>query len=432
MFTLVGIAVAICAACLWPTDAPTMDGPGISIDPQALLDSTGLAAAGDNFTWQNHPNQNNGTSTELRTGVGSTGRALLRWNQATIDSIVGAGTLVSARLDVTINSSSGWSGSGGQLSIHRVTKDWTELGSTANCAIDTNTGNDQADCSGATAWVLNNPSGAPWKAAPTDSLGVTNGHTGTISFNVTADVQAFLDDTSNFGWVVKPKNDAAAGDVRLRSREAASNQPTLVLTVDADTAPPPVPDGFAAPDSGAALLVSPSDQDSTLVLRNFIHIGFDDSTSGPTIQSVFNRYNAQVAGGIPGLRTYVVQVPDPGPTYSALDSLMSVIRTEPGVRFVARYVFRQPLRNPGRYPGDDPQLMQRQDWLGPLGGATDGTRAMRVIRAPEAWGCENGLYGSDTIAVGVIDDVFDPTVSDLSPSFKQTHPVSSSLSWAQR
>jgi hypothetical protein len=70
--------------------------------------------------------------------------------------------------------------------------------------------------------------------------------------------------------------------------------------------------------------------------------------------------------------------------------------------------------------------MRRQDWLGPPSGATDGTRALRVIQAREAWGCENGLYGADTIAVGVMDNVFDPTVSDLLPSFKQTHPLSPS------
>jgi hypothetical protein len=423
MFALVGILIGICAACLWPTDAPPTDGPEISIDPQALLDSTGLAAAGDNFTWQDHPNVNTGLATELRTGVASKGRAFVRWTQATIDSVVGTGTLVSARLDITINSSSSWSGSGGQLSIHRVTKNWTELGGTANCAIDTNTGNDVADCSDATAWVLNNPSVAPWKAAATDSLGVTNGQTGKISFNVTADLQAFLDDTANFGWVIKPRNDAATGDVRLRSREATSNQPVLMLMVDSDTAPPAIPDGFPAPDSSEALLETPPGEDSVLVLRDFINIGFHDSTSGPTIQSVLNRYNAQVAGGIPQLRAYVVQVPDPG-TYAGLESLMTVIRTEPGVRFVARYIFREPLRNPGRYPDDDPQLMSRQDWLGSLNGATDGTRALRVIGAPEAWGCETGLYGKDTIAVGVVDDVFDPSVDDLSPSWVQTYPLS--------
>lgn len=354
-----GVAIAICASCLWPTDSDLMDGPGILIDPQALLDTSSLAPSGDNFTWQAHPNANNGTATELRTGSNSSGRAFFQWSQQAIASAVGSGSLVSATVTLTIQSSTGWGPSGGGVGLYRVTKNWTELGSTANCAIDSNTGNSQPDCSGETAWVLNNPSVAPWPAAATDSLAMTNGQTGTVSFNVTADVQAFLSGTSNFGWVVKPVNDAAAADMRFRSRESTS-PPALVLTVDSDTSPPPIPDGFIAPDSGQALLAAPPGTDSVLVLRNFIHIGFFDSTSGAEINSVLTRYQAQVAGGIPLLRDYIVQVPDPGPTYAGLDSLMAVIRTEPGVRFVTHYVFRAPIRNPSRFPEDDSQQIRRQ------------------------------------------------------------------------
>jgi len=90
-------------------------GAAAQAPPQAI-------AAGDNFTWQNHPNQNNGGLTEMITGLAGTGRAFVRWNQATIDSVVGTRMLVSARVDLTIASSSGWAGSGGRLSIHRVSQ----------------------------------------------------------------------------------------------------------------------------------------------------------------------------------------------------------------------------------------------------------------------------------------------------------------------
>jgi hypothetical protein len=225
--------------------------------------------------------------------------------------------------------------------------------------------------------VLNNPSVAPWKAAATDSFGVTNGQTGKISFNVTADVQMFLADTANFGWVVKPKNDAATGDVRLLSRETVSS-PTLVLIVDVDTSRPVVPDGFAAPDSAEALLVTqPGGDPTVLVLRDFVHIQFDDTTSGQSIKELLALYGAQVAGGYPLTHTYIIRVPDPGPTYAALEALMERLRAEPGVRYVYRLVFQAPEEPLGRYPNDGP-LAARADWLGT---ETDATRALRAIRA---------------------------------------------------
>jgi hypothetical protein len=409
MFALVGMVLGICAACLWPTDAEKLEVPGISIDPQALLDSTGLAAAGDNFTWQDHPNLNSGTATELRTGVASKGRAFVRWTQATIDSVVGTGTLVSARLDITINSSSGWGPQGGGVSIHRVTKDWTELGSTANCAIDTNTGNDQADCSGATAWVLNNPSVAPWKTAATDSLGVTNGQTGKISFNVTADVQAFLDDTSNFGWVIKPKNDAAAGDVRLRSREATSNQPVLVLTVQTGW---PILEGGALPVLDTSMTVAlPS---GNLLYRTDLTLRFEDGVTDAAKTELLTRYQMTVVGVTP-LGKFFVRIPDPGASVAALDSIVQSLIAE-AVISVAATLNRTPLppERDSRFPTDG-FTQARADWLN----ASNGTWAMRAIRAPLAWGCEMGLYGGFVPRVGILEWKHDFT----HPEFSKSSPV---------
>jgi hypothetical protein len=241
--------------------------------------------------------------------------------------------------------------------------------------------------------------------------------------DVTADVAAFLEDTANHGWVVRPRVDSVFSEVRLHARASAS-PPVLVLTLQGDTTPPPIPDGFDAPDSAEALLVMPPGQDSVLVLRDFVSIGFFDSTSGAAINSVLSRYAIRIAGGFPRLRTYIVQVSDPGPTYVSLDSLLSAISSEPGVEFAARIVFRAPVRNPSRFPVDDPQYVRREDWLGLIVNATDGTRALRVIRAQLAWGCENGLYRSDTVTLGVLDEVFDPALQDLAPSFALLHSAS--------
>ena len=52
------------------------------------------------------------------------------------------------------------------LSAHRVLKAWTEGGATWNCAIDSNTGNSSADCSGDTRW---SSAGGDFEATPTDT-----------------------------------------------------------------------------------------------------------------------------------------------------------------------------------------------------------------------------------------------------------------------
>ena len=59
---------------------------------------------------------------------------------------------------------------------------------------------------------------------------ITNGLTGWIEFDVTSDVQAFLDGLNNFGWIIKKTKENKSGDVFIASREAASNQPILELT----------------------------------------------------------------------------------------------------------------------------------------------------------------------------------------------------------
>jgi len=377
---------AALAACLWPTLAVDRELPAIAVDPQAPPIDTTLAPSADAYAWHPHPNDNFGTDTVLAIGVSGNGRAFLRWDPQAIQAAVGSMTLLMARVEVTLQTSTGWSGSGGQVGLYRMTTDWTELGATDNCAIDAVPRNGHADCSGVTAWSLHDPGQEPWIVPATDSVFLTNGQTGTVTFDVTADVAAFLAGTANYGWALKPTNDAAAADVRVGSRESA-NPSVLVLTVQGDTSRPPIPDAFTSPDSAVALLVSPPGDDSVLVLRDFVEVVFDDTTSGVTINAFLSRFGAQVAGGDPILESYMLQIPDPGPTYAALDSVLASMRSEPGVRHAIRYVFRAPNRDPGRYPDDGAQVMRRREWAG---AATDGTRGLRAIRAPLAWGCETG------------------------------------------
>jgi hypothetical protein len=229
----------------------------------------------------------------------------------------------------------------------------------------------------------------PWALPPSATTTIVNGQSGVVSFDVTADIAAWRAGTLSAGWLVKRVDEGPSGAVEFGSRESEA-APRLVLALvgtPLDTIPPPIPDGFIAPDSAVALLVSPPGDDSVLILRNFVEIVFHDTTSGPTVLDVFARYGAQVAGGYPRLRGYIVQVPDPGPTYTALDSLLALLRSEPAIRNALQYVFSEPYRNPGRYPDDDSQL--------------------RGMRAPLARGCERGLYGPDTVVVCVVDTAAD-------------------------
>jgi subtilisin family serine protease len=409
---------AVMIACLWPTEEVGERAlPAISIDPQAAQQDTALPPSGDNFTWKNHPNQNNGTATELRTGTSGVGRAFLRWDQAAVQGAIGSNTLLMARVELTILNSSGWTGGGGKLGIHRVTKDWTELGSTANCAIDASPGNDQPDCSGATAWNLTNPAQAPWVSPPVDSVVVTNGQTGVVAFDVTDDVAGFVGGTANYGWVVKPRNDAVAADMRFRSRESAS-LPMLVLTVTADTGRPPLPASLGLPPDSVALLVPHPDYPSeTVYYRNIVGVVFDDSTSGLTIRQILSRHGATIIGG--GVETYIVQVADPGPTLDALDSVITDIGSETGVRYAIRVDRRDRIVPRSRYPGDGTGST-RQDWFNSSPGPA--VRPRLAIRAPLAWGCETGTYDTSSVRIGIVDNVFDQAYDDL-PDFHLREPT---------
>jgi hypothetical protein len=53
-----------------------------------------------------------------------------------------------------------------------------------------------------------------------------------VEFDVTADVQGFLDGGPNYGWLIKKTgDDSLNGSVKFSSREAPSNKPLLILSL---------------------------------------------------------------------------------------------------------------------------------------------------------------------------------------------------------
>ena len=384
--TMVG---ALGAACLWPTHQQPVRDPAVLVSPQAPIDTT-VPITADTYLRQGEPNQNFGTASILRVRPTGDHRALLRVDAVTLAATIGDATVVAARLELTITlNANNWGPSGREIALHRLTVPWTETGATWHCGVDSVPGNSQAECAAGTAWAMGPAGPTPWALPPSATTTIVNGQSGVVSFDVTADIAAWRAGTLSAGWLVKRVDEGPSGAVEFGSRESEA-APRLVLALvgtPLDTIPPPIPDGFIAPDSAVALLVSPPGDDSVLILRNFVEIVFHDTTSGPTVLDVFARYGAQVAGGYPRLRGYIVQVPDPGPTYTALDSLLALLRSEPAIRNALQYVFSEPYRNPGRYPDDDSQL--------------------RGMRAPLARGCERGLYGPDTVVVCVVDTAAD-------------------------
>jgi hypothetical protein len=172
-------------------------------------------------------------------------RALVRFDQAALQSAIGNGTILSAKLRLTItDNGNNWGTSGRTVGVHRLIANWTEgngtessrgsgSGATWNCAIDISIQNQARDCSGTTEWEMgqpNNPSAHPWIQTPTSSQTITNNQTGIVEYDVTEDVASFASATNNnYGWIIKKTNEGQNGQVSFGTKESTAI-PQLVVT----------------------------------------------------------------------------------------------------------------------------------------------------------------------------------------------------------
>jgi hypothetical protein len=177
-------------------------------------------------TYINSGNQNHGTETFLRVRGTGSNRPLVRFDQAAIAAATAGGVLQSATLQLFIElNNNSWGTSGREIDVHRLLENWTELGATGNCAIDTDTSNQNADC--LIQWA-----GGNFNPVASVSYLQINGQTGVVALDVTADVASFIAGTPNYGWLVKKRNEGANGVVEYTSREGTANQQAkLVLDV---------------------------------------------------------------------------------------------------------------------------------------------------------------------------------------------------------
>jgi hypothetical protein len=398
-------AAAGAVAC--QQDGPTTVRPLVEV--RARLDTT-LTPVADTYVRQDQPNTPQGGALFLQVSPPtSRGRALLRFDTVAIRQYVGGGTLESARVELTINlTDNNWGPSGRTINLHRLTQSWTEAGATWYCADDAVPDNGTHDCSGPTAWQMGSATSPPWEATPTASAVITNGQTGVVSFSVTADVAATLAGTqTHYGWIVKKAPEDSTGAVRFESREGVV-PPRLVVAVQ-DTSRPPVPPSLTFPDDSTRVVADPSDSVRVLY-RTMAAVVFDSAASGTTIRSFLSRYQASIVGGMPYSGGYVIQFPDPGTSWEAVQAKLAEMRSEPGVRHllpVSRRDYSPRLY--GRYPSDAPTL-SRSSWFvagSPL------RWAHWAVRAPLAWGCETGTYSEYRVTVGLLEWMFEEFRPDV-------------------
>ena len=181
-------------------------------------------------------------------------RILVKFDLAEIQAELGGQELGSAYLEMEINgpTAQGWK-KGTPLGAYRMTEPWVEgngyhyrvrplrdrtrgtgAGATWWCGTDDAIENGDKDCNG-TDWTLkpppkNNPNGLanPWIEPATATTTIDNRQTGTLSFDVTADVLAWLGGTPNRGWAILKEPKTGGGTLWLDSKEGPS-PPRLVI-----------------------------------------------------------------------------------------------------------------------------------------------------------------------------------------------------------
>lgn len=220
-----------------------------------------LNADKDSFLRKGAKNTNEGANTILMVQKAGNKRTLVSFDLSPYeDQQVTKATL---KLYVTYNGGNWGKHNDRMIESHKLLSGWTEgnganfvpknlddddepeknkgtgSGVTWSCSTDTNISNKKTDC---------NPKwdGASFSGIITDSEIITSTTFGWIEFDVTSDVNAYLDGNTanNFGWLIKKSSESNSGRLAFASSENAvlENRPQLVL----EGAHPPTtqPPGF--------------------------------------------------------------------------------------------------------------------------------------------------------------------------------------------
>lgn len=182
-----------------------------------------LASAKDSFLRQGASDTNEGANDALRIQSSGKNRALVGFDLTGIDvEAVSSARLVLTIADLTDN----WGSSGRFVSAHPLLSDWSEgngwtvggndrgsgPGVTWACATDEEIANQRPDCPDG-EW-----NGGEFGSATGPAVLHTNGMTGEVEFDVTADVLA----GHTSGWLIAKDIEGQNGKVYYYSREGAS------------------------------------------------------------------------------------------------------------------------------------------------------------------------------------------------------------------
>lgn len=222
------------------SDVDEITAEEIQILTEFITSLDAIKVGKDSFLTLGNAKQNEGANEILRIISSDKNRPILSFDQSLITGRTESRMLSSATLRLYIvDNGNNWGPSGGTIVAHRLLSDWVEgngwnvgnstsgtgSGVTWNCSTDTNIANNQDDCN--TQW-----NGGSFNTLPTSTVLITNNMVNQwIEFDVTADVQAFIDGTAtNYGWLIKKSGDESLnGSIEFASKEFLSNNPELVL-----------------------------------------------------------------------------------------------------------------------------------------------------------------------------------------------------------
>lgn len=234
------VCVAICGDGL-TVDGETCDdgntANGDCCSSTCQVQDCTLPVTADSFLRLSPKNTNEGANEILSVRRSGSHRPVLQFDALAGKSLTG---LQQARLVLTVERNGrGW-GPGRPVDAHALLQSFAEgngmlassrpktrgtgPGVTWNCATDTEIANKTTDCS--PKWT-----GGDFVALATDSVVHTNATTGTVTFDVTADVIA-----GRAGWLVKKQDESSIGKVEYFSREgaAALANPSLAPRIELD------------------------------------------------------------------------------------------------------------------------------------------------------------------------------------------------------
>ncbi|MGC4091180.1 MAG: lamin tail domain-containing protein [Polyangiaceae bacterium] len=210
----------LAAACSGDPSAETSDATSAALGtPQ----SVSLVASQDTSVYVGRPNKNFGGETAL-----DVNRALIAFDQSALRAALGSSDrLISAKLELNLTNNA-LRKLPRLVGAFRLKRAWSELGATWNCPSDSDTSNSRPDC--ASGWSMGVLPPNPWVSPATSVITVPAQTTGTVTFDVTADVRAFLSGLAeNNGWMLLGSTPGEFAE--FASRETAT-PPRLVLSVD--------------------------------------------------------------------------------------------------------------------------------------------------------------------------------------------------------